>query len=1697
MKPARFSFLLLLAASIAQGHAEEPRAKAAVGVFASNDVPAADGGSALLTIPAAGRYAIRGKSASGARIELVDMIAGPGESAGAAGLRDGRIDALLDKGVYKIRVSAAKGAAGKVHLSADPFVEPDGKRPALGAAQIASSDLADMQQRSFALDVGADGLVAVEAMGRALQDLRLWRADGELVDLAAQRSSAEPRPGRPMTRLRLEGKTEPGKYVVTAYGGESIVWAEGDSQKPLYLRIAVARPLVAGIAEGVVGPFGSVYFTAPAGYDAFHLQLVQQTTARLEARRGGAHDVGAILKNSREPAASAFLPGDGRTDAALTVSAYEGQRYTLRALRRDSRLSFEGVGPHLVAVDVAGESPDDPPATALFARVEKDSKARVLASDLPRIPRGGAWRGKFNLRATTSLLVEAQGDGPLQLDVKGLKVSQSLAPALGALQPSADPKQPGHYDVRAGFYLLTLTPWGDTAGVVDVTLGAPGAAANIAPPPPPRSLIDFGSRHLDSDGSYLLLTNVAPGLVTGPRVTPLPVDLAKAPLPLMQGAKDAIELAVKLPKSGKVAAWDSKGAAIAVTLENDKTENDVRTATVKISPAGAVRALGLVLVPGDATEETAKGEEKGESAPAKSEVKPTRAPLVAAIDKPAFFDLARDETKQVRFSLSQGGLYRVETLGRLQTALAVGTSFSPRIGEGDNNGAGHNGLVTTYLRAGAWRAAVTAKESSGHLGLAVTPAALTATAKLVDAGDARAALGAGKGAAVPFEITKAGSYRLDLLGVGRTWRARLEDSEGWPLTPPGPLTTLTRDFDKGAYRVVVLPEDVDARMALRLTPIVAPPALEGHGPHVLPFDAAQRLQWREPQGRDAPRAPDVWTFALVGAADVELSIGEGMVGELFRGKDSIGKIAGDRPYKGKLAAGDYRLEAKSLAHDDRLDYAVTLRSKELQPGVARRADLPATFTFAIENDRIVDLSSFGDRDIFAVLKDAKGDVVERLGSGAADWNLALSRRLPAGVYTLEARDANGGASTASSEGEAAAAATEGDSEADDKHPLFRLALPQEKDEGALPCCAARSFTGADAHVVTLEPPREGRLQLVAAKSDREIAVSIEKRDGGGWRSIGVERGLEPVAAWPDEKGEWRAVVWPIGGGAAALSLSARALDPGAQSPGDISFEAVDGASACIAAVRAPSAALTQIEAPQSGLYTGLAPGRLLRPVQPGSAAPQSDRLWLMLRGDCRQHAKLSAFSHAGGETAIDLGAGDVAGLPASTPPSGKTRLLLARSAFGQPGLRAAGATAIAANAALAQAGDGPAQLFEAGEGAPLRATVRAIDVELRDRIDAGALFSGLVPPMSALPVSIDKAESLEVDLAPGLALFSAPGEKTPLAAFTDDAALSRRLSGAAATLWLVNIGEAPAPARIAARGAKAETLDASRAVKRFVGAAGELALRVAAQPGDRLVVAGGEATFTSDKGRVTRGGSISVDGPGEVVVAHRPGLVAVWLERNGAGPWKAPPPKALDLPQRVALSGEAMSFAIKRDAAAMLDIRANAPAIVVFAQNGRRNVETFAAGVVLRRYMAAGDATLEIYAAADGPLSGALEASALPITLAHEGLNDPVTLGAGGVALFSFETTREGEIGIGVRAEPDIGAVRLMDAAGKTLGEGVAQSTKLALGRYVVEARAPADAPTSVVRIAVLGVSPPPAAPPDEETEKFLELAGLKKTRTR
>jgi hypothetical protein len=109
-----------------------------------------------------------------------------------------------------------------------------------------------------------------------------------------------------------------------------------------------------------------------------------------------------------------------------------------------------------------------------------------------------------------------------------------------------------------------------------------------------------------------------------------------------------------------------------------------------------------------------------------------------------------------------------------------------------------------------------------------------------------------------------------------------------------------------------------------------------------------------------------------------------------------------------------------------------------------------------------------------------------------------------------------------------------------------------------------------------------------------------------------------------------------------------------------------------------------------------------------------------------------------------------------------------------------------------------------------------------------------------------------------------------------------------------------------------------------------------------------------------------------------------------------------------------------------------------------------------------------------------------------EGLGESVTIPPGGSAAFKFTLAKAATIGVGVRAQPDRVRARLLDAAGKIVGEGVAQLRSLEAGAYVLEASVPPDASPTELRPALIGITPRGNGPPPDVVQSYLELAGMK-----
>ncbi len=1720
-------------AAIAQSSSTYPSPQPATQPhLALDQLPADQDGSTLMTVDRPGRVAISSHSSSGVALQLIDMMTGPGEQTGAPGVSDGRIDTLLDKGTYKIRVFGAKGAIGKVELQAQSYQELQRPDTVLTADVPIDADLGDLQQRSFWIDVPDSGRVDVEAVGRSLHDLRLWRSGSSIVQLSPAISVFELKPGLSMTRAALAGMVEPGRYLVTAYGGEKLAWANSDTAEPFHIRTGVTMSLAAGIAEGVIGPFGSIRFEAPADFDRFRLDLPQSASAMLRAARisnsAPSFRSAAIGKSNREPVAMLALPADGQP-SIVEISGYEGQRFQVRGLRFGNQTQFDGSVPNLISLDVAGEGGDEIAATSLLIRQDNGGRASVVASDMPRIGPGQALRRRFNLRGPTSLLFEMTQAGQIAVHASGVALHSEISPVLLGNVPHADGRVSDRYDLDAGYYLLRLVPNANASGVIDLTLGTPGLVPPVQPAAPARTTISFGVQEARSATSLEIITNAAPTLLTGPRAVALPADLETRPLALWQSAGPSPQTGADQPKSvtpepvppgsgksddgeaallrpaspadlridvhappgGTISAFDMRNAPVAFAVSNEHADAGGRRLTLRFPAVSTSRAIGVSWRP-DA------------SAPRKSGRPVAASPLTAG--QKQFLDLPENGHKSYQLNVAEGGLYRIETFGRLQTSLDLGTSIVPSLGEASDNGDGHNALLLTYLRAGTYQIDVSAQNSSGHLGVGAMQALLTQTATLVPDSSSRGILSSSSGAVVPIEITKAGPYRLELYALGGDLSARLEDADGWPLTAPGPLSTLSKDLAPGRYRLVIQPREVDAHFVARLTSIIDPPQPQGHGPHPLAFNQAQKFQWREPQSKSDTRTPDSWTFDLTADADVSIDLTEGMIATLIRDEnDQIARFAAKPQFSTRLTAGHYRIDLSSLAHDDRLDYEITLNVKDLQPGETRFVDLPAVLSFNVDKDRVVSLGTFGRSEMKGVLKDATGGVIERLSGRSDDWNIALSRRLTAGSYTLgleATAPATTGGQTNNGSDDQQASSNDGDQQdgggdqANGSNIEVQLALPQELEQPALAVGGTTKVSGSSVFTFPLPAGEKDRLSLVAAQSTSELVLSVETREADGtWKPQAFAHGHAPVLAWPASADgpQWRASVWTLDGGSAAIKIGARSIFRDMRALGDISLEplTVDGLGLTlnVALVHVPSAGLIELET-TGDLLAGASMDHPLRAAASGLLAPQSDRLWLVARKDGPVRATPAKLD---GEVGLTLAAGDQAVVPAAASLPGKTRLWLADSAFGQPGLSAGRGMGVSVNSAVALANGQDLLVWNAGGDESLQMRLKPIDAAELDAIMLDGTYAAAIPAFSARPVTLPAGvKRLTLDLAPGIAVVSGSSDPELLNVWSGTAPLSRNITTSAKEVRLVNVTSEAASARVSLSPGQAMTLGAGQVLRRFFGTAGSEAIAVDAMRGDLLKVSGGTATFIGTDGRVLRGQNIAASGAGQVILDHGAGLVVLWLEREGRSPWPQPEPKPIGLPQNAMLQGQAMAFRLDPVQPMVLNVSTDAPVIVDLEQNGRHDLQPFPMGAEFHRYVAAGEAVLRLYSTHEGPLSGTLDLSATPVVPLSEGVGTPTVLAPGATVLFGFEVKTKGNIGVGLRSDPDLAAGRLLDAKGLVLGEGVNQLKPLEPGSYLLEARAPTDAPALVVRPAVVGLSPPPAGPPPEVINDYLQNAGLK-----
>ena len=966
----------------------------------------------LVHISVLGRYSLQAQSDQGTEIEIIDRMAGPFAAAGSAGEQDGRLDLLLDKGTYKIRLRSHEEGVGTLKLAVHPFVEigSSDKLLSLDAYQIESSSLEDLQQRSFWLHLKKRRILRLEAIGRNLKDCRLWRDGVWLEDIKPRFSTYEPVNGQPMGYAEFYHDLNPGVYRLTFYGGAALAWANDSRTHPFSLRMGYRRLGSSGKQIITLSPFGRDAYVAPAKTDFFQISRADKKATRLSVRRWndkasrhGGRDQASITKESRNPWA-VVQTREKKQDKWVAVQGNPGDQVVLTYFRTDRQLFIDS-GDYWISSLHSAEGQDAIDVTGIISHPKQetpvDGQVLIVGLNTPLVTE------KFNLLGDTSLFLKLEDAGTYVIEedeVSGARGRYRIEPFMVSRPRNyrSPPFQsPGKtLELTQGFYKLTIRP-DESKGILSFVLHQKDRSADDL-----QTASSFRKQSLllpkvtlpQRRGQHTLRLNHRHNVTTGIIIRTLPMDLSE-PLPVILNPEQSVPVSISVRQRSTLVVERDKETPFVLNAGERRLTADSTLSPgshkLNLKNTGTETTLfNLKTIPVEPPSELTLSDLKDQLE------QPKPFPHLTE-KKPLYVDFERKQKQHFTLTVEEPSLYRLETSGRLASQLTVRTALITQLFTEKQNGIGRNALVQQYLRPGVYQVTVqTQGQSRGRAGIHLRRTPLNLQGELTVGAIKKAHLQPDVALRYTLTIDEPGQYHLHTLGLGKDFTYRLEDEEEWPLTVPKRGGEVHRHFEQGVYHYYSMPLPVESTRITTLTRMAEKQERLGKGPHPIPFNETVKMMWREEEGRP----PDIFTREITAPVDVTINLSGGMEGVIrLRGKAGDGRtITGGSVWKDTLQSGQYEIAVKSAKENNLLPYTLRMETSQLIPGLKQPVDLPADLTVRLGEPGIVDLFSFGPTDVKASLWDETGTrLLAQNDDMPNDWNFRISQRLAAGRYLLK------------------------------------------------------------------------------------------------------------------------------------------------------------------------------------------------------------------------------------------------------------------------------------------------------------------------------------------------------------------------------------------------------------------------------------------------------------------------------------------------------------------------------------------------------------------------------------------------------------------------------------------------------------------------------------------------------------------------
>ena len=1749
----------------------EPEASthgAAAASLSRSDVPREGDGSSVVTVSEFGRYGIWVESETGVALQLVDKMAGPGTWSGRSGETDGRHDVFLDRGDTLIRSRGPKAvepvegadpvtssvapsaAEHSARLRVEPFRPRSNAEVFLPPHRVLSGELGDFEEASWWLQIKQRERVVLEAAGRHLGDLRLWRDGTWLEGAEPNHQIIEPKVGQPLHLYRLSTVLEPGLYRLTAYGGPSADWTEDDGSLPLYVRSGIPTAAEAARRRHAVSPFGFDRFLVPGSASYFRLELGtdgpagEQTSLRVQrwyedqpfAESGKQTK---ITKENRQPAVEINLDVRERETRLVTVKGQAGETFVLQHFRADESRVLPFGGRYFLGTVHPGPPGDNVDATAILTRNENNAVKYERSVKFQTMPLkdGVIIRRRFNLHQAASLFLWVEDPGLYKFALTGDGSADLLIePWFPPSRKPRDYRRPeprsagGDWQLDPGFYRATLIP--RRPGIMSLLIRGPNAESVALPmdqQPQRRSAVRFSEVSLVSGEHYVLHLNRIPGARAGAIIRPLPLDLEQ-PLPLVADDQRPVELSLKVVRAGRLVAEAENGERLEVSVDDgpwaDEISLDVGRYRARVRPSveqALPLAYSLALIPDSWSEPPP----------------PVPAELLALPEFPRIepgesrrFELASDQRQTFQLEVEEAALYRLESTGLLDTEGVLRTRARPVLQTRSSGGDGRNFAVQMYLRPGTYQAEVKARRGEGRAGLKLAGSPVRDGGELRPDVSARGWLKAGEALEYSFEIPTEGRYRIRTQGLGRSFPIRLEDAEGWPLIPPGRAGDLSLDLQPGSYRWVVLPQEVDARQWTLLEPLLETQGqaetAEGPGPHELPLERWVEHLWLEPS--EGPRG-DRWRFHWPADGEARIQLSEGMEADLLRDGSPVASLPRNKSFQDRLSKGAYELRVRSARVDNRVAYQLRVEPMPLMVGISRTVEVPSELDVAVGEPGLVELSSLGSIDVRARLftRDGgdRGELLAEADDRPGDWNFRLSRRLAEGDYrlVLDALSESGWV-------EISMARPEEMQEPEWSLPLGRTV--ERSLGGAGLQGDPTPGAGPNAFRLPLRLPAGADTLLVHARSADHLRLALEHSTVGSGDTAesgatrqrrteerGADRGTEVFLVVPLSPKDTGSVPGALDG-QGQWSLRVESLD---QSGNRIELHAValvaDRIPESQASTGTSRAKWRPVEDMPGGLGVlavdlegpgcfSLSAGKSVG-ARVGHALVETDALvsmvgsTLWVSGPVGRRVGLDRMIMSAGQPSIRLWLPGGSTGVCDLKPGESSTWVIAEGLAGPVAVGARGEDFSVHDSdgrqSLAAARSGAVYL-RSGDG-------RAGDVDVR-LVTAEKVVSELAG-WGGHDLSLNPSHGVELQLPEGQKLLQLTLSKGLATALDDGKVFWARsqnrqvtLSTDSSSILIQDLGgEGGAAAVVSLPSSTGLELEWGHPWERPMERAGSVVLTVPAlhQPLDFKVLGAEDAVWRGVDGVVDRGTSLRL-GPspgGHLTLKHGVGWLAARLAGTETGSGgesqkdlgfvaEVGLARPISPPARVELSGNSR-WQIETTEPVVLHLQSPGP-VAAWVDNGssRTQAGVFPRGMGIHLPTEPGVTELLVRGLGGQELSGFLEVRSSPVVEIGEGIGPEVLLKPGETRFYRFVVGESGTVGFGARAESGEVEGWLLDRSGTVLGQGAVQMAELEAGEYFFALSLGVDELPVRVRPAVVGLEGPGNGPPPEVIEDYLKL---------